>query len=394
MLGTADGGVVAVHPAPSSPDNGRPSGWVLDWLEHGKKELILGEPISAIVYRQASVVISGACGTMIRYADKHALVLPPDDRDMITRIKTDEPITATQMDEKNEEGIIGAADGSIKYIQFKDEDATQSVKLVTKATPFQDEIKILAYDQANPNVFLSSVGKECGDMSLLTSQMLDHIYTWPQFALGPVRFVASSPKDKKNRMLGHQCGYIRIIQINSLKTTSIYRVALEEGETLTCGCYSGSGHNFAIGTSFGNILFGMMKKDPMANTTKYNMFISRVTTVSNTSDSAVTSIQMTTFDPCGSLLAAFDDGKVRCWTSSIKEELYTKLMSQNTNTKKRKKREAHDLVDLGEVQFDVIDKFDMFENPHGRDNLTEEEEIQNQELYGVSSQPFCNFHCM
>ena len=95
---------------------------------------------------------------------------------------------------------------------------------------------------------------------------------------------------------------------------------------------------------------------------------------------------MTTFDPQGSLLAAFDDGKVRCWSSSIKEELYTKLMSQNTNTRKKKKREAHDLCDLGEVQFDVIDKFDMFENPHGSDNMTEEEEIQLQELYGVSNE--------
>ena len=145
--------------------------------------------------------------------------------------------------------------------------------------------------------------------------MLDHIFTWKQMSLGPVRFVASSPKDKKNRMIGHQCGFLRIIQINALKTTSLYRVNLDEGESLTCGCYSLSGHNFALGTSFGKILIGMMKKDPMANTTKYNMFISRVNTVSNTTDHAVTSIQMTNFDPLGELLAAFDDGKVRLWKS-------------------------------------------------------------------------------
>ena len=42
------------------------------------------------------------------------------------------------MDDKNEEGIIGTADGSIKYIQFKDEDATAAIKLVTKVTPYQD----------------------------------------------------------------------------------------------------------------------------------------------------------------------------------------------------------------------------------------------------------------
>ena len=58
---------------------------------------------------------------MVRYADKHGQVLPPDDRDMITRIKTDDPIIATQMDDLNNEGIIGTTDGTIKYVQFNDE---------------------------------------------------------------------------------------------------------------------------------------------------------------------------------------------------------------------------------------------------------------------------------
>ena len=88
----------------------------MKWLEHGKKEFILGEAISSIIYRHSAVVISGSQGNCIKYSDKHAQVLPPDDRDMITRIKTDEPITATCMDDQNNEGIIGTADGSIKYI--------------------------------------------------------------------------------------------------------------------------------------------------------------------------------------------------------------------------------------------------------------------------------------
>mmetsp|Transcript_15803 Transcript_15803/g.21389 ORF Transcript_15803/g.21389 Transcript_15803/m.21389 type:complete len:341 (-) Transcript_15803:185-1207(-) len=227
-------------------------------------------------------------------------------------------------------------------------------------------------------------------MKLLTSGMLDHIYTWPQYALGPVRFVATSPKDKKNRLIGHQSGYIKIIQVSALKTSSLYRLTLEEGETLTSGCYSPSGHNFAIGTSFGKILIGMMKKDPMSNTAKYNTFISRVTTVSKSDDHAVTSIQMTNFDPTGTLLAAFDDGKVRCWHSSVKAEVYEKKLAEMSNAKKKsRKREAYDLADLGEVQFDVIDKFDMFENPHGVEELTEDDEIKLQELYGGKTYTDC-----
>lgn len=58
---------------------------------------------------------------MIRYSDKLQTVLPPDDPDNIRRIKTGSPIIATQMDEQNNEGIVGDADGGIKYVQFNDE---------------------------------------------------------------------------------------------------------------------------------------------------------------------------------------------------------------------------------------------------------------------------------
>ena len=81
----------------------------------------------------------------MRYADKHAQVMPPDDRDMITRIKTDEPITATQMDDQNNEGVVGSSDGSIKYIHFNDENYAV-VKLVQKVSPYIEPVSILRYD--------------------------------------------------------------------------------------------------------------------------------------------------------------------------------------------------------------------------------------------------------
>jgi len=133
MIGTADGAVVAVNPNPRDLSNINK----LDWLEHGKKEFILGEPISSIIYKHSQVVISGGLGNLIRYADKSAQVMPPDDRDMITRIRAEEPITATQMDDQNNEGIVGTANGAIKYIQFNDEQS-QCVKLVGKVTPYLD----------------------------------------------------------------------------------------------------------------------------------------------------------------------------------------------------------------------------------------------------------------
>ena len=213
---------------------------------------------------------------------------------MITRIKTDDPITATQMDEQNNEGIIGTSEGSIKYIQFNDENHSV-VKLVSKVSPYMDEINQLRYDQ-NPNVFLTNVGANSGDMKLLTAGMLDPICSFPQQGLGPVSFVASAPRDK-NRMIGHANGYIKMISINALKVSSIYKVALQDGETISCGVYGPSGHNFAIGTSFGSIFLGMLKRDPMSNTSKYNMFLARVDAVSHGTDTAVTSLQLTSFNP-------------------------------------------------------------------------------------------------
>ena len=126
-------------------------------------------------------------------------------------------------------------------------------------------------------------------MKLLTSGMLDPICSFSQQGLGPVSFVASAPRDK-SRMVGHANGYIKMISINALKVTNIYKVALDEDETITCGVYSQSGHNFAIGTSHGTIYLGMMKRDPMSTSSKYNMFLARVDQVSHGSETAVTSL--------------------------------------------------------------------------------------------------------
>ena len=49
------------------------------------------------------------------------------------------------MDDQNNEGIVGNADGSIKYVQFNTEPHSV-VQLVTKVSPYLDPIKILKYD--------------------------------------------------------------------------------------------------------------------------------------------------------------------------------------------------------------------------------------------------------
>ena len=55
------------------------------------------------------------------------------------------------------------------------------------------------------------------------------------------------------------------------------------------------------------------------------------------------------------------------------------------NTKKQAAQPVHyDIADIGYQQFDLIDFFDLFQNPHGEEDLTEEERMRIKNLYSVS----------
>ena len=116
------------------------------------------------------------------------------------------------------------------------------------------------------------------------------------------------------------------------------------------------------------------------------MFVSKINTASEGTENAVTSVELTSFEPQGCILAAFDNGRVRCWNSSVKHEVFIKLQAirQSSKQKSKKNQMAYELSEFGETQFDVIDKFDMFENPHGIAELSEQDQVNLRELYGVS----------
>lgn len=45
---------------------------------------------------------------------------------------------------------------------------------------------------------------------------------------------------------------------------------------------------------------------------------------------------------------------------------------------------VYDIAEIGYQQFDLIDNFDIFENPHGLEDMTEDDRNQLKQLYSVS----------
>ena len=59
------------------------------------------------------------------------------------------------------------------------------------------------------------------------------------------------------QMIVYRSGFIKIIDVKSLRNKSWWNLrGLEAGEEVTCGSFSPHCHNFALGTSFGNIYIG------------------------------------------------------------------------------------------------------------------------------------------
>jgi hypothetical protein len=91
---------------------------------------------------------------------------------------------------------------------------------------------------------------------------------------------------------------------------------LEPTESLTAAVYNPNGVNFAIGSSLGCIYFGSVKPDTQG---KIKVTVGKMDSFVRYQN-AVTSLQFSSFDPIGSFLCAFDNGTVKTWQSSIKNE--------------------------------------------------------------------------
>lgn len=160
----------------------------------------------------------------------------------------------------------------------------------------------------NQTVFLSGCGPNSSEVKLYTKDTLDQIMSFPGTGLSPVKFICGTSKNGKNRLIGHIGGELRLIHIEFLKEHQVTKVDLEDGEQLTCGTFNQSGQNFAIGTNFGTVYLGVIKAE-----SKTRPHVALINTLCTTTKHAVTSLQLSNFEPDGSIIAAFDNAEIKVW---------------------------------------------------------------------------------
>jgi WD40 repeat protein len=143
-------------------------------------------------------------------------------------------------------------------------------------------------------------------------------------AAGPAAFVLSGTNGGKFSVIAYAGGVIRIINLECLKIDSTYKIPLQsDDEVLTSGVFNPNGINIAIGTSKGNIYIASLREDQQG---KGKFMFGRFDFHETIINQAVTSVQFSHFDPIGSFLVAFDNGVVRTWQTSVRNEQLMKVL--------------------------------------------------------------------
>lgn len=84
-------------------------------------------------------------------------------------------------------------------------------------------------------------------------------------------------------------------------------------------------------------------------------------------------------------MIAFDDGTIRLWQSEQNPNVLQVIKLQSAVP-----GPAHyDLFDMGYQQFDILDTFDIFQNPDDLEEVSEDERLKIKTLYKNKSYPSC-----
>lgn len=83
------------------------------------------------------------------------------------------------------------------------------------------------------------------------------------------------------------------------------------------------------------------------------------------------------------MLVSFDDGTIKLWQSTVKNEQYLKILELQQANKRKSGPVVYDIAQIGYQQFDMMDAFDLFENPHGNDEVSNQRELYTGRKHNV-----------
>ena len=108
-----------------------------------------------------------------------------------------------------------------------------------------------------------------------------------------------------------------------MKIDSQYRLPLASpDEYLSSAVFNPNGVNLAIGTSHGNIYLGSLREDAQS---RPKFMIARLD-INGGIHASINSLEFSAFDPIGSFLVTFDNGQVKTWQSSVRNEQFLKIL--------------------------------------------------------------------
>jgi len=157
LLGTRDGALVAYNPLS------------FEFLNYGSKLFAIDGQIGCISVKNSSVLLASSSGAIMRYSVVAGNIFPTKDTKSLS-LQADGAVTCIQMDNLNNEGILGTSKGNLYYLNLSER---ALIRIVSRATPTPEKIKSVEYDTSNQNVFYSTSGEANGDIKLYTSAKID-----------------------------------------------------------------------------------------------------------------------------------------------------------------------------------------------------------------------------
>ena len=361
------------------------------FIDEGEKKWVITGEIGHARCNNGTLVIASSSGTVARFNVSLGQMFPTEAK-QVQILRADGPVVAISMDDLNNEGLVGTAFGVIYYLNFNEKIL---IRIVQKVYSVPKPVTTVKFSQANPNLVLTNCTASEGGQNgsslakVWAAGSLDQVmkFAGAVEGAGPACFVLTSVNDSRYSLIGHLGGVIRLVNLDSLKVEGSFRLPVtqtaEVDEFLTAGAVNPNGVNVAIGTNMGGIFLGSIKEDAQG---RPKVSFGRLDVHGASYVQAVTSIQFSQFDPMGSLLVAYDNGVVKAWQSSVRNDQFLKLMELQPYGGSIPQ---FDMSECGYQQFDLADCFDMFENPHGLEEVSEAERTQLRLLYSNKKHKHC-----